>query len=382
MVRACASHLRHFYRSGECRLVSRLCVTTRPTDVRQLGRQGSEHRARHNGSVSNRLRVLILGSTGSIGTQALEVIAANPDRFEVVGLAAGGGNPALLARQRAETGRHHVAVADEAAAAQVGDVTYAGPDAVTRLVENTEAEPTSCSTRSSARSASKPTLAALAGGARLALANKESLVAGGPLVLKAAKPGQIVPVDSEHSAMAQCLRGGTPDEVAKIVLTASGGPFRGWSAERPRDGHPGAGRSAPHLVDGPDEHAQLGDAGQQGPRADRDASAVRHRLRPHRGRGPPAVDRALDGHLHRRLDPRAGQPAGHEAADRAGAGLAGPRARRGAGLRLQHRLDLGVRAAGCAVFPGRRPGARARAGRRLPDRGLQRSQRGSGGGVP
>ncbi len=70
----------------------------------------------------------------------------------------------------------------------------------------------------------------MAGGARLALANKESLVAGGPLVVKAAKPGQIVPVDSEHSAMAQCLRGGTPDEVAKIVLTASGGPFLGWSA--------------------------------------------------------------------------------------------------------------------------------------------------------
>jgi 1-deoxy-D-xylulose-5-phosphate reductoisomerase len=78
----------------------------------------------------------------------------------------------------------------------------------------------------------KPTLAALATGARLALANKESLVAGGPLVLKAAKPGQIVPVDSEHSAMAQCLRGGIPDEVAKIVLTASGGPFRGWPAEK------------------------------------------------------------------------------------------------------------------------------------------------------
>ena len=67
-------------------------------------------------------------------------------------------------------------------------------------------------------------------GARLALANKESLIAGGPLVLRAARPGQIVPVDSEHSALAQCLRGGTPDEVAKLVLTASGGPFRGWTA--------------------------------------------------------------------------------------------------------------------------------------------------------
>ncbi|WP_442008839.1 1-deoxy-D-xylulose-5-phosphate reductoisomerase [Mycobacterium sp. 2YAF39] len=176
--------------------------------------------------------MLILGSTGSIGTQALEVIAANPDRFEVVGLAAGGGNPDLLAKQRAETGVTNVAVADADAAAQVGDVTYAGPDAVTHLVE------TACETKGVdvvlnalvGALGLKPTLAALAGGARLALANKESLVAGGPLVLKAAAPGQIVPVDSEHSAMAQCLRGGTGDEVAKIVLTASGGPFLGWSA--------------------------------------------------------------------------------------------------------------------------------------------------------
>jgi 1-deoxy-D-xylulose-5-phosphate reductoisomerase len=184
--------------------------------------------ARHNRAVS-RTRVLVLGSTGSIGTQALDVIAANPDRFEVVGLAAGGGNPDLLARQRASTGVTNLAVADDAAAAQVGDVSYAGPDAVTSLVENTEADVVLNALVGAL--GLKPTLAALATGARLALANKESLVAGGPLVLKAAKPGQIVPVDSEHSAMAQCLRGGTPDEVAKIVLTASGGPFLGWSGE-------------------------------------------------------------------------------------------------------------------------------------------------------
>lgn len=173
--------------------------------------------------------MLILGSTGSIGTQALEVIAANPDRFEVVGLAAGGGNPALLAEQRAKTGVTNIAVADEAAAAKVGDVAYTGPEAVTHLVENTEADLVLNALVGAL--GLKPTLAALATGARLALANKESLVAGGPLVVKAAQPGQIVPVDSEHSAMAQCLRGGAADEVAKIVLTASGGPFLGWSAE-------------------------------------------------------------------------------------------------------------------------------------------------------
>ena len=181
-------------------------------------------------SQADRLRVLILGSTGSIGTQALEVIAANPDRFEVVGLAAGGGNPDLLARQRAETGVRAVAVADPVSADRVGDVPYSGPDAVTRLVQDTEADVVLNALVGAL--GLEPTLAALATGARLALANKESLVAGGPLVLKAARPGQIVPVDSEHSALAQCLRAGRPEEVARLVLTASGGPFRGWSAQQ------------------------------------------------------------------------------------------------------------------------------------------------------
>jgi 1-deoxy-D-xylulose-5-phosphate reductoisomerase len=183
---------------------------------------------RHNERVTNRLRVLVLGSTGSIGTQALEVIAANPDRFELVGLAAGGANLDTLLRQRAETGVTNIAIADGDAARTAGGVPYHGPNAVTRLVENTEADVVLNALVGAL--GLRPTLAALESGARLALANKESLVAGGPLVLRAARPGQIVPVDSEHSALAQCLRGGDPDEVAKLVLTASGGPFRGWAA--------------------------------------------------------------------------------------------------------------------------------------------------------
>ncbi|TXI36593.1 MAG: 1-deoxy-D-xylulose-5-phosphate reductoisomerase [Mycobacterium sp.] len=195
---------------------------------------GSRPGGLHNGAVnaSDRTRVLILGSTGSIGTQALEVIAANPDRFEVVGLAAGGGNPELLARQRSQTGVTRIAVADEAAADRVGDVSHRGPDSATRLVEEVAAT-TGVDVVLNALVGAlglQPTLAALATGARLALANKESLVAGGPLVLAAAQPGQIVPVDSEHSALAQCLRAGRADEVARLVLTASGGPFRGWAA--------------------------------------------------------------------------------------------------------------------------------------------------------
>jgi 1-deoxy-D-xylulose-5-phosphate reductoisomerase len=212
------------------RTLGHICVTFVAAGSRPSPADGGDTRLeRHNGSVSNRARVLILGSTGSIGTQALEVIAANQDRFEVVGLAAGGGNPGLLAQQVAQTGVSNVAVADAQAAAQIGDVTYSGPDAVTHLVETTEADVVLNALVGAL--GLKPTLAALASGSRLALANKESLVAGGPLVLKAAAPGQIVPVDSEHSAMAQCLRGGTADEVAKIVLTASGGPFLGWAAD-------------------------------------------------------------------------------------------------------------------------------------------------------
>ncbi|MHA3022555.1 1-deoxy-D-xylulose-5-phosphate reductoisomerase [Mycobacterium sp. BMJ-28] len=175
---------------------------------------------------NERVRVLLLGSTGSIGTQALDVIAANPDRFEVVGLAAGGGNADLLARQAAETGVRNVAVADPDATIEAA---YRGPDAATQIVADTEADVVLNALVGAL--GLKPTLAALHSGARLALANKESLVAGGPLVLAAAAPGQIVPVDSEHSALAQCLRGGSADEVAALVLTASGGPFRGWTAE-------------------------------------------------------------------------------------------------------------------------------------------------------
>jgi len=159
-------------------------------------------------------RVIILGSTGSIGTQALEVIAANPDRFEVVGLAAGS-NTELLEQQKAQF-----------------SVTNAvqGAEAATKLVENTDADVVINGITGSIGLA--PTLATLKSGKTLALANKESLIVGGRLVTQAAKPGQIVPVDSEHSALAQCLLGGTKQEVRKLILTASGGPFRGWSKEQ------------------------------------------------------------------------------------------------------------------------------------------------------
>jgi 1-deoxy-D-xylulose-5-phosphate reductoisomerase len=234
VVTPCATQPR---RSPGSAWIARLAPSPSPTAGLYLACSGVWGRqAGHNEWVTKltdapakgRLRVLVLGSTGSIGTQALEVIAANPDRFEVVGLAAGGANVDTLLRQRAETGVTNIAIADDHAAEMVGNVPYHGPDAVTQLVEETEADVVLNALVGAL--GLRPTLAALESGARLALANKESLVAGGPLVLRAAQPGQIVPVDSEHSALAQCLRGGDPDEVAKLVLTASGGPFRGWSA--------------------------------------------------------------------------------------------------------------------------------------------------------
>jgi 1-deoxy-D-xylulose-5-phosphate reductoisomerase len=189
--------------------------------------------------------VVLLGSTGSIGTQAIEVVRQAPERFRVVGLAAGGGNVELLAAQALELGVEAVAVARAsaaqdlllafyAAAAERGYPTgsyrvpkvLAGPDAAAELAVYP------CDVVLNGMTGSvglRPTLAALEAGRTLALANKESLIAGGPLVLQRARPGQLVPVDSEHSALAQCLRGGRAEEVSRLVLTASGGPFRGRS---------------------------------------------------------------------------------------------------------------------------------------------------------
>ncbi len=162
-------------------------------------------------------RVLVLGSTGSIGVQTLDVIAANRDRFEVVGLAAGT-DRAGLERQGAEAG--------------VADLAL-GIDEAVQLIRGVPADVIVNGITGSVGLAA--TLAALETGATLALANKESLIVGGRLVTDAAAPGQIVPVDSEHSAIAQALRAGDHGEVRRLVLTASGGPFRGRTREQMAD---------------------------------------------------------------------------------------------------------------------------------------------------
>lgn len=227
--------------------------------------------------------VVILGSTGSIGTQALDIVRRNPGRFRVVALAAGGGQPDVLASQAAEFGVAAVAVADPAAAAEVRDAlrsilsrtgsatsparpsvpgcpagspdsspahpqVLCGPNAVSEVA----AWPCDVVLNGVTGAAGlRATLAALDAGRVLALANKESLIIGGPLVTSRAKPGQIVPVDSEHSTIAQCLRAGRDSEVRRLVLTASGGPFRGWSRDRLADVTPKQALAHPTWNMGP-----------------------------------------------------------------------------------------------------------------------------------
>lgn len=197
-----------------------------------------------NGRVTSPRDLVLLGSTGSIGTQAIDIVRRNPDRFRVVALGAGGGNVGLLAAQALELGVEAVGVAKASAAQDLQLAFYAeasqrgyatgdfripkiiaGPDAMTELVQ----WPGDIVLNGMVGSLGlAPTLAALRAGRTLALANKESLVAGGPLVRAAVtRPGQIVPVDSEHTALAQCLRSGSRPEVRRLIVTASGGPFRG-----------------------------------------------------------------------------------------------------------------------------------------------------------
>ena len=194
--------------------------------------------------MAGRRRIVLLGSTGSIGTQALDVARRNPERFEIVGLSASGAQIALLAEQAIEFGVEVVAVQRATAASDLQLALYAeaqrrgfgtgshevpriiaGPDASTELAR-WDADVVLNGLAGAAGLG--PTLAALEAGRTLALANKESLIIGGPLVKALAAPGQIVPVDSEHSALAQALRSGAAGEVRRLILTASGGPFRGW----------------------------------------------------------------------------------------------------------------------------------------------------------
>jgi 1-deoxy-D-xylulose-5-phosphate reductoisomerase len=225
-------------------------------------------------SASARRDVVVLGSTGSIGTQAADIIRRNPDRFRVAGLAAGGGNPDLLASQALEFGAEVVAVASDAKVEELRQALHAkaaagagpggtanrsgrarqlpkilaGPDAIAEVA----AWPCDVVLNGVTGAVGlAATLAAIDAGHVLALANKESLIMGGPLVAGRAAPGQIVPVDSEHSALAQCLRGGRAQEVRRLVVTASGGPFLHRSRDELEDVTPEQALAHPTWSMGP-----------------------------------------------------------------------------------------------------------------------------------
>ncbi|MCO6011073.1 1-deoxy-D-xylulose-5-phosphate reductoisomerase [Actinoallomurus purpureus] len=218
-------------------------------------------------SAAVRRDVVILGSTGSIGTQAIDVIRRNPDRFRVAGLAAGGGRVDLLARQVLDLRPDVVAVARGSVAEDLQLALYAeaqkrgyssGAYRLPRLlagpgtIAEVAAWPCDVVLNGVDGAAGlSSTLAALDAGRTLALANKESLIIGGPLVKRRAKPGQIVPVDSEHSALAQCLRGGARGELHRLVVTASGGPFRGRTRAELTDVTPEQALAHPTWAMGP-----------------------------------------------------------------------------------------------------------------------------------
>jgi 1-deoxy-D-xylulose-5-phosphate reductoisomerase len=182
-------------------------------------------------------RLLILGSTGSIGTQALDVVSRAPEAFELVGLSAGTAHEALIAQAR-EHGVRRVALSDPDAGARAAELwtegeVLAGPEGLVRLVAESEADLVLNAIVGSAGLG--PTIVALTEGIDVALANKESLVVGGELVtaLAEATGAQIIPVDSEHSAMHQLIYAetGRVGTIDRLVVTASGGPFRGRSRE-------------------------------------------------------------------------------------------------------------------------------------------------------
>ncbi len=206
--------------------------------------------------------VAILGSTGSIGTQAMDIVARNPERFRVSALSAGGGQPRLIAQQAVQARVEFVglAVGDQAGfreiveeEARAAGVTgyqpeiVVGPDASERIAGCGADVVLNGITGSIGL---RPTLAALRSGSTLALANKESLIVGGPIVKRAAADGQIVPVDSEHSAIAQSLRAGSDREVRRLVITASGGPFRGMPLDELKKVSPEQALAHPNFAMG------------------------------------------------------------------------------------------------------------------------------------
>ena len=307
--------------------------------------------------------VLVLGSTGSIGTQALELIAAPPGALHRRRAGRGRRRRRAARRQvrahdvrRGGGGRPTAAARGALRELLPGVEVLAGPDAATELTATAAADvgaqrhhrvgrPRAHAGRAAprARRSRWPTRSRWSRAVRWSPA--------------AAAPGQIVPVDSEHSALAQCLRGGRAEEVDRLVLTASGRPVPRAAARRAGRRH----RRRRRWPTRPGTWARWSRIN-SATLINKGLELIEAHLlfgmpvRPDRRGRAPAVDRALDGHVRRRLHARPGQPAGHAAADRARAGLAGAAAGRGAAVPLGHRAELDVRAARRRRVPRRAAG--------------------------
>jgi 1-deoxy-D-xylulose-5-phosphate reductoisomerase len=247
-------------------------------------------------------RLAILGSTGSIGRSALAVVDAHPTRLRVVALAAGDNAPLLAA----QVGRYRpevVAMAtsegvDRLRAACGSDVRAlmtGGSEGLIAVATHPSVDVVICA--SSGTAGLEAVLAAIAAGKTIALANKEVLVMAGALVTAAARRYgvAILPVDSEHNAVHQCVHGRSTSEIRRLILTASGGPFRDFTSRAAAAGESRSGSSPSDMADGPQDHHRLGDADEQGARGNRGALAVLCRGRSDRGRDSSAVDRPLHG---------------------------------------------------------------------------------------
>ncbi len=225
-------------------------------------------------------RLSILGATGSIGRSCAQVIAVAPRRFSVVSVA-GGRDGGALAKCAIELGAKFAALADPAGYSDLKAglkgfevETAAGPEAVEEAALR-DADLVVAAIVGAA--GLRPTFAAVAAGRTVALANKETLVCAGEAVMETARRAgsTLLPMDSEHNALFQAIGARDPDTIEKMTITASGGPFREWSAERISSSHARRGARPSQLGDGAESDDRLGQSDEQGTGADRGASSVR-----------------------------------------------------------------------------------------------------------
>ena len=266
-------------------------------------------------------RLSILGATGSIGRSCAQVIAVAPGRFSVVSIA-GGRDAAALAKCAIELGAEFAALADPAGYADLKAAlaghpieVAAGPEAVEEAALR-EADLVVSAIVGAA--GLRPTFAAVAAGRTVALANKETLVCAGTVVMeKARRAGSMVlPMDSEHNALFQAIGARDPATIETMTITASGGPFREWSADRISAATREEALAHPNWVMGPKVTIDFGRSDEQGPRADRGAPSVRLASRSARCRGASAIDRSWTYRLRRRILDRWNGVSGHAHSDR------------------------------------------------------------------